>query len=145
MFVGEDYQKLDAKFRMTVPSQHRRYLEDGLMITRSIFEKCLLAFTLDEWEERAAKIEAIQNLGRHERQLRRQFFSRAERADMDKQGRILISQRLRNYAGISTMAVVAGNNTILELWSPEEWDKNAIDELDVNALDQVDPQLLNML
>ena len=144
MFVGESNQKLDSKFRMTMPSQHRRHIEDGMVITRGIFDQCLLVFTLNEWESRAAKIESLERLDRKARQLRRQFFTRAERVDMDSQGRILISQRLREFAKIEAEVIVAGNNTFLELWSPEVWAQNAIDELDIDALDEVNEQILDV-
>ncbi|MEM7126461.1 MAG: division/cell wall cluster transcriptional repressor MraZ [Chloroflexota bacterium] len=144
MFVGESTQKLDAKFRMTMPPQHRRFLEDGMMITRGIFDQCLLVFTLSEWESRAAKIESLERLDRKARQLRRQFFTRAERVSMDSQGRILISQRLREFADIDSEAIVAGNHTFLEIWSPGVWDQNAVDELDIGALDEVDERILDL-
>lgn len=144
MFVGESVQKLDAKFRMTIPSQHRRYLEDGMIITRGIFDQCLMIFTLEEWESRATKIESLQRLDRKARQLRRQFFTRAERVDMDGQGRILINQKLREFARLESEVIVAGNHTFIELWSPTEWDQNAVDALDDNMLEEVDERILDV-
>lgn len=129
---------------MTIPSQHRRYLEDGMMVTRSIREKCLQLFPLSEWQIRADKIEALERVDPRARQLRRQFFSQAEPAEMDKQGRILINQRLRTFADIESEVVVAGNNSYLELWSVTEWDKVNIGELDEEVLKEVAQHILDV-
>lgn len=144
MFFGQSNQKLDAKSRMTIPSQHRRHLEDGMMVTRSIREKCLQLYPISEWQIRAEKIEALERVDPRARQLRRQFFSQAEPVDMDKQGRILINQRLRSFAGIGSEVVVAGNNSYLELWSVTEWDNVNIDELDEDALREVAQHILDV-
>lgn len=144
MFVGESNQKLDVKFRMTIPSQHRRHLEDGMVVTRSNFEQCLQLFPMEEWQRRAEKIEQLENRSRESRQLRRQFFSQAEEVIMDKQGRILINQRLREFANINSQVIVAGNNTFLEIWSQESWDIIDINEFDEGALDAVDQDIRNV-
>lgn len=114
------------------------------MITRSIREKCLQLFPISEWQVRADKIEALERVDPRARQLRRQFFSQAEPAEMDKQGRILINQRLRTFADIESEVVVAGNNSYLELWSVTEWDKVNIGELDEEVLKEVAQHILDV-
>ena len=143
MFVGESNQKLDAKFRLTIPSQHRRHLEDGMVITRSLDERCLRLYTLEEWNKLATKIEELQNGDRLMRQIRRQFFSQAEEVRMDKQGRILINQKLRTYAEVESEVVVAGNNSYLEIWNQTLWDETTLDLIDESTIQNVGKEILN--
>lgn len=123
MFLGEYTHSLDSKSRLTVPSKFRNILAAGLVITRSPNELCLLAFPLDEWETVSAKIDALPKMDRRANRLRRAIFSKAEMLELDKQGRILISQRLREYANITNEVVLAGVNTHFELWNPTAWDE----------------------
>ena len=138
MFFGQHQQKLDAKFRMTIPSQHRRYLEDGMMVTVSVYDDCLLLFPMEEWKIRSAKIEALKGVSSAVRKVRRQFFSHAEHAELDKQGRILLNQRLRDVGQIDADVMVAGNNTHLEIWSTNNWADHDIDKLDEEVLQELD-------
>ena len=41
---------------------------------------------------------------------------------MDRQGRVLIPSRLREYAHIDEEVVIAGMGSYLELWSRDEWE-----------------------
>lgn len=137
MFLGEYTHNLDSKFRLTVPSRFRNILAAGLVVTRSPNEPCLLAFPLDEWEKVSAKIDALPKMDRKANRLRRAIFSKAEMLELDKQGRILISQRLREYADITDEVVLAGVNTHFELWNPTAWDavNEDVDEDMLEAFD----------
>lgn len=123
MFLGEYTHSLDSKFRLTVPSKFRHALAAGIVVTRSPTEPCLLAFPLDEWEKVATKIDALPKMDRKANRLRRSIFSRAEMLELDRQGRILISQRLREYANIEDEVVLAGVNSHFELWNPQTWEE----------------------
>lgn len=123
MFLGEYTHTLDSKSRLTIPSKFRNILAAGLVVTRSPNEQCLLAFPLDEWEKVSAKIDALPKMDRKANRLRRAIFSKAEMLELDKQGRILISQRLREHAHIADEVVLAGVNTHFELWTPAAWNE----------------------
>lgn len=138
MFFGQHQQKLDSKSRMTIPSQYRRYLEDGMMVTVSVYDDCLLLFPMEEWKIRSAKIESLKGVSSAVRKVRRLFFSHAEQVELDKQGRILVNQRLRDVGQIDTDVMVAGNNTHLEIWSMNNWAEHDIDKLDENVLEELD-------
>ena len=78
----------------------------------------------------AAKISALPLTNPHSALLRRAIFSAAEDLTPDKQGRILISQRLREYAQIESDIVVAGVDKFIELWKPAHWHEKVIGQLD---------------
>lgn len=136
MFLGEFSHTLDTKGRLTVPSKFRDQLEAGLVVTRSPMDRCLLLFPMSEWEKIAAKVSALPLADPRSAQLRRAFFSAAEDLVPDKQGRILMSQRLRDWAQIEGEVIVAGVNTFVEIWRPNLWDEKVLQPLDSGEFDQ---------
>ncbi|MEZ4619376.1 MAG: division/cell wall cluster transcriptional repressor MraZ [Caldilineaceae bacterium] len=136
MFLGEFSHSLDTKGRLTIPSKFRDRLDAGLVVTRSPMDRCLLVFPIAEWEQIAAKISALPLADPRSAQLRRAFFSAAEDLSPDKQGRILISQRLREFAQIESEVTVAGVHTFVELWQPELWQEKVLQPLDSGEFDQ---------
>lgn len=136
MFLGEFSHGLDNKGRLTIPAKFRDQLDRGLVVTRSPMERCLLVFPMPAWEQVAAKVSALPLTDPRSAQLRRAFFSGAEDLIPDKQGRILISQRLREYAQIEMDVIVAGVNLFVELWRPNLWDEKVLQPLNSGEYDQ---------
>lgn len=136
MFLGEFSHGLDNKGRLTIPAKFREQLERGLVVTRSPTERCILLFPMTEWEKVAAKVSALPLTDPRSAQLRRAFFSGAEDLVPDKQGRILLSQRLRDFAQIEEEVIVAGVNVFIELWRPSLWDEKVLQPLDRGEFDQ---------
>jgi MraZ protein len=135
VFLGEYSHSLDSKGRLTIPAKFREQLARGLVVTRSPLERCLLVMPLGKWDEIAAKINALPLADPRSALLRRAIFSAAEDFQPDKQGRILISQRLRDYAQIESEIVIAGVNTFLELWNPALWQEKVLQQLESGAVD----------
>ncbi len=134
MFLGEYVHNLDSKGRLTIPARYREALEAGLVVTRHPTDRCLMVFPIVEWEKVAEKVNSLPLADPRAALLRRLLFSAAEDATPDKQGRILISQRLRDYAQINGDIVVAGMSRFLELWQPENWDAKVMNELTSDAV-----------
>lgn len=130
MFLGEYTHNLDDKGRLTVPAKFREQLAAGLIVTRNPADRCLLVMPKAEWEIVAAKISALPLTDSKSALLRRAIFSAAEDLLPDKQGRILISQRLREYAQIESDIVIAGVDKFIELWKPANWQEKVLQPLD---------------
>lgn len=126
MFLGEFSHNLDDKGRLTIPAKFRDQLMPGLVVTRNPGGSCLLVMPVDEWSRVAERVSALPLTDQRSALLRRALFSAAEDLKPDKQGRILISQRLREFARIDTEIVVAGMNTYLELWNPQLWQEQVL-------------------
>lgn len=144
MFLGEFTHGLDSKGRLTVPAKFRERLDPGLVVTRSPMEPCLLVYPMPAWEQIAAKISALPLTDPRSAQLRRAFFSAAEDLVPDKQGRILLSQRLREFAQIETEVIVAGVNLFIELWRPHLWEEKVLQPLNNGEFDQAFFAALNI-
>ena len=100
MFLGEFEHTIDDKGRVAVPARFREDLKEGLVLTRG-FDHCLQVFPRPTWQSLAQRISSL-SLGNEEaRNLRRLLFSGAAEVEVDRQGRILIPQNLREYAALS--------------------------------------------
>jgi MraZ protein len=135
VFLGEFGHSLDSKGRITIPAKFRDQLAAGLVVTRSPMDRCLLLMPQIKWDEIAAKISALPLVDQRSALLRRAIFSAAEDHKPDKQGRILISQRLREFAQIETDLTIAGVNTFIELWNPTLWDEKVLQQLNGGEID----------
>ena len=120
MFLGEYSHTIDEKGRLTFPAKFRSELKEGVVVTRGI-DKCLFAFPMSEWQKLSQQVSSLPITDSSAREFRRLMFSGAVDATLDKQGRMLIPQYLREYAGLDGDAIVAGLSTHMEIWSPEAW------------------------
>lgn len=114
----------------------RASLEDGMVITRSLTEPCLEIYPTEAWKEKAAEMESLPRVNRDARRIRRIFFANAEKLELDKQGRIVISQRLREVSGINGEATLIGTGSFLEVWDPSNLD-------DFDDIDSLSDDVLN--
>jgi MraZ protein len=122
MFLGAFTYTIDEKGRLTVPAKFRADLAAGLVVTRAI-DRCLAIYPMEEWEQLAGQVSALPVTDRRARAFRRLVFADAADAIPDKQGRVLIPPRLREYAGLDGEVVVTGLNTYIEVWNPDAWDE----------------------
>lgn len=122
MFLGEYHHSVDAKGRLAIPARFRAGLAEGLVVTRGL-DPCLHIYPKSQWLPLAESLSALPTSEPAVRALRRNFFTGAFTCEMDKQGRILIPQGLREYAGLDSDVVIAGLNTYMEIWATSLWDQ----------------------
>lgn len=120
MFIGEYRHNLDSKGRIAVPIKFRQHLVGGGIVTHGL-DKCLFLFTKNEWDALAKKLIALPIAQANSRALVRLMLAGAMEAELDTQGRILIPDYLRKYAGLRKEAIVAGLYNRFEIWDAETW------------------------
>ena len=143
MFIGEYSHKIDQKGRIAVPAKFRKDLRDGAIVTRGL-DNCLFLYTKKEWDKMAEKLSKLPISRSNTRAFSRLMLAGAMDVEIDKQGRIIIPDYLRKFAGLSKNTIVAGLLNRLEIWDDAKWqvykkstekDSNkiaeALDELDV--------------
>jgi MraZ protein len=131
VFLGEFEHSIDEKGRVAVPSRFREDLGEGMVLTRG-FDQCLQAFPRQVWQQLAQKVSSL-SLGSPEaRNLRRILFSNAAEVEVDRQGRILVPQNLREYAGLAEQVVITGMDTYFELWAADRW-RAVMEQLDTSG------------
>ena len=127
MFYGQFDHNLDRKGRVIIPSKLRQVLiesfSERLMATRGL-EQCVFLFPIEQWRNLEEKTKTLPFMtGSRARAFTRLLFSGAVECTMDKQGRILLPQNLREYADIKKDVVVTGVSDHIEIWSREKWEK----------------------
>ncbi len=120
MFIGEYQHNLDSKGRMAVPAKFRSGLLGGAIVTRGL-DRCLFVFSKSEWEALAKKITALPLAQANSRAFTRLMLAGAMDVEIDAQGRILLPDYLRKYAGLSKQVIVAGLMSRIEIWDEETW------------------------
>ncbi len=120
MLLGEYKHNLDTKGRMAIPAKFRDKLTGGAIVTRGI-DNCLFVFANAEWETLAAKLVALPLAQANSRAFVRLMLAGATDVALDNQGRVLIPDYLRKYAGLKKDAVVAGLYNRIEIWDEAAW------------------------
>ena len=136
MFLGQFQHNLDDKGRLMIPARYRELLAAGAFITQG-FDKCLMVMTDVYFKQVYDRINGMNPTDPTARLLRRLILSNAYPVEVDKVGRVLVPQNLRQFIGIeSGELTVAGQGDYFEVWTPAEW-KVQMDKLqDVEANEQ---------
>lgn len=134
MFLGQYQHNLDNKGRLTIPARYRDLLEEGAYITQG-FDRNLMVMTVAAFEAFSQRVRSMSITDPKARLLRRLLFSKGERLEVDKSGRILIPQFLRQAADLDGEAVVVGVGDYFEIWSPQNWNEQAakLEDADTNS------------
>lgn len=121
MLIGEYRHSLDTKGRIIIPSKFREELGEDFVLTKGL-DNCLFLYPREEWERIEDKLKELPMTNKTARSFIRTFFSGAIDQTLDKQGRVVIPQNLREHANILKDAVVIGVSTRAEIWSVENWE-----------------------
>ena len=120
MFLGEFRHTIDDKGRLTIPAKYRSLLAAGMVVTRG-FDRNLMAYDLQGWEELAERVKSLPISDPGAREFRRRVFSGAIDLIPDRMGRVLLPPYLRDFAGIDSEVVIAGMYNHLEIWNADDW------------------------
>jgi MraZ protein len=120
MFIGEYQHSIDPKKRLALPSRFRSELKNKVVVTRGL-DKCLFVYPMKVWEEIAGKLGTLPVGESATRSFIRLQLSGAIDCEIDKQGRILLPDFLKSYAGLDRDVIVAGVFNRLEIWDEKKW------------------------
>jgi MraZ protein len=124
-FRGVSNLSLDAKGRIVLPARYReRLLEichSEMIVTIDTEQPCLLIYPLPEWELIEEKIEALPSFNPTTRRIQRLLIGHATEVEVDGNGRMLLSNPLREYAQLGKKVVLIGQGKKFELWDEGIW------------------------
>src|SRR6266852_6576532 len=122
LLTGTQARTLDDKKRVALPKRVREQLGDPetLFVTPGP-DQCLWLYTQDGLEKLAGKLDQAPATDAEARVFRRLYFAQTEAVDVDRSGRILIPDRLIQFAGLKHDAVLIGVRDHLELWDATRW------------------------
>lgn len=118
MLIGEYQHTIDPKGRVIVPARFREDLGDSFYVTKGL-DGCLFVLSPGEWTRLQERVSAMPIS--KARGLQRFFFSGAVEAQPDRQGRVLLPQTLREYAGLGKDITFIGASNRAEIWDTAHW------------------------
>lgn len=122
MFYGQFHHSFDDKGRLTIPSRYRELLAAEEAYVMRGFDRNLMVFPASAFERISHRVYQMSLTDPKARLLRRLVFSGASQLEIDKAGRILLPQFLRQNYLQDSNAVIVGAGNFFEIWSPEHWD-----------------------
>ena len=122
MLLGEYELRIDHKGRVAIPARFREAFRGGLVLSRG-FDRCLIVYTMTEWEKVAESLATLPLTQRNPRRIARFTFSGAFDQTLDRQGRVILPVSLRQYADITDEVVVVGAHSHLQIWAKGDWEQ----------------------
>ncbi len=122
MLMGEYSHSLDIKGRVIMPAKLRQDIGEKFIITKGL-DGCLFAFSQTEWFNFEEKLKTLPLSDKNARNFVRFFLSGATECEIDKQGRFLIPNNLREAASLEKDVIIIGVGTRVEIWNKEIWEK----------------------
>lgn len=122
---------LDAKGRFAIPTKYREELleccDRQLVVTVAVNERCvgengcLWLYPMPEWEKVEQTISKQSTLNKTAVKLKRFLIGNATECEMDAQGRLLLPEKLRTFAGMDKKIVLVGQLSKFEIWNEDAW------------------------
>lgn len=122
MFTGQYEHNIDDKGRLTIPVGYRDLLASGAYVSIGI-ENNLIIWSVETFTSLYHKLEEKKLNDATAREFGRFMFTNAFHVEMDKTGRILIPQYLRELAGLDGSVKLAGSGKYIEIWTIENFEK----------------------
>ena len=130
MFKGEYNHTIDEKGRLIIPAKFREELGNEFVVTRGL-DGCLFGYNNSEWQVFEDKLRALPLTNKDARQFQRFMLAGAASVEIDKQGRILLPQVLRTFAGLDKDVVLIGVAGRIEIWSKDKYEEaSAVDDME---------------
>ena len=129
-FRGESLHKVDNKGRVSIPAQFRRVLEEGdpdfktginpscVLVHSQKAKKCLEGFSISSINEVDDLVSGLPRYSREREILERMLNAQSSYAQIDDNGRLVLSQKLRELINISIEAVFIGMGDKFQIWEP---------------------------
>jgi MraZ protein len=120
MFIGQYAHTIDDKKRISLPVKFRKEIGKKIVLTHGL-DRCLFAYGVKEWAKISEKLGNLGMLDANSRGFNRFMLAGAQEIDVDSNGRILIPEHLKEFAGVKDTVVFAGVFNRIEIWNEASW------------------------
>ncbi len=126
-FIGDYICKLDSKNRVVLPVAFKKQMpitvNDRFVIKKDIYEKCLVLYSMEEWERQNNLIRSkINPYNKEHSKFLRAFYRGTAELTLDSNSRLLIPKRLAELVDISKEIYMSGQDRKIEIWSKENYE-----------------------
>lgn len=137
--IGVHECKMDAKGRVMIPSGLKKQLlpvlEKGFVIKRSVFQKCLELYPMDEWQSVMSKVNRLNRFVKKNNDFIRMFTAGVKIIEVDANGRLNIPKDLMLYSNLKSDLVLSSAVGIVEIWDKNQYEETLLNpELDFGSL-----------
>lgn len=137
--IGVHECKMDAKGRVAIPSALKKQLlpllDKGFVLKRSVFQKCLELYPMDEWEQTMSKVNRLNRFVKKNNDFIRMFTAGVKLVEVDSNNRVNIPKDLMTFAGLSGELVLSSSVGMIEIWDKLKYEDSINDpEVDFGAL-----------
>lgn len=130
-FLGVYECTADAKGRLMLPVAFKKQVQTvadkGFVLKRSVFQKCLELYSMDEWEKVMAGINQLNRFNKKNMDFIRMFNAGVKQVELDSSGRLLLTKDLMEFAGISKDVVLASAVSMIEIWDKDKYEASVND------------------
>ena len=122
-FLGSYLHKIDEKGRLGLPAQFRRESGEQTLVLVHVFPNCLTLYPETAWAEDVdPKLRVAMRGSPADRAWALRVTANAVEVELDKQGRILVPQRMQDAVGLRGSTLVVGALNKIELWDPDRFE-----------------------
>ncbi len=118
MLLGEFNHSIDSKNRVFVPAKFREEFGDQMILVKGV-DRCISIYSVEEWEKFSAKLDALPEID--SRKVKRFIYASAAVVQADAQGRVIVTQSMREYAELEKNLVIIGVGNHAEIWNDNNW------------------------
>lgn len=121
MLIGQYKHTIDNKKRLALPIKFRGELGTKVVVTKGV-ENCLVVYTEQEWQVVSQKLGNLPISQGGARSFTRHLLASATEVMLDKLGRVLIPDYLKEYSHLKKNVVICGLSNRLEIWDEVKWE-----------------------
>ena len=121
-FHGTFEHSLDAKNRLTIPAKFRAALAGKVFLVRGA-DPCISVYPEQTYTGLTqAALAGLNPFSPQARELKRMLYGNATDTELDSAGRVMLTPRQLEHAGIDREVVITGAGDSLELWDRSAWE-----------------------
>ena len=128
LFISKFFNKIDKKGRVSLPSNFRNALpktnRNEIILYKSIKSPSIEGCGVGRLKEIAKRINHLDFFSEDYDDFSTSIFSEIVTTNIDKEGRFLIPEDLKLYAGIKDEAAFFGQGHFFQIWEPKRGLKN---------------------
>jgi MraZ protein len=125
--IGVYECSLDVKARLLLPTAFKKQLQPildkGFVVKRSVFQKCLELYTIDEWNAIVKDVNKLNRFKKKNVDFIRMFNAGVKPIELDSAGRLLLPKDLMTYAGLSKNLVMSAAVNMIEIWDKDRYEQ----------------------